>query len=152
MTECKNLSKPRWKIDQFLRLLISLSDEPSKFSFWLKSYNHDYCLGYNQGKMIVYQQNWTLVFWLLSNLIFFIFWKCPTFVGSILGWSFIHLTSKNAGWWNNGYSVSSIKDFTQCLAGQTDASKYNLNLRIALQKWRKNPESTENPISSNADT
>ena len=34
----------------------------------------------------------------------FIFWKCPTFVGCILGWSSIHLESKNAGRWNNGYS------------------------------------------------
>ena len=26
------------------------------------SYNHNYCLIYNQGKIIVYQQNWMLVF------------------------------------------------------------------------------------------
>ena len=36
MNECKNLSKPRRDIYQFLWLLISFSGEPSKFSFWLE--------------------------------------------------------------------------------------------------------------------
>ena len=45
--------------------------EPSKFSFWIWSQNHQYCLGYNQGKIIVYQQNWTLVFRLLEQMHWF---------------------------------------------------------------------------------
>ena len=80
-------------------------------------------------------KNWIHRFYYYQFKKIYIFWKCPTFVRSILGWSSIHLTSKNAERWNNGYSF--IKDFPQCVAGQIDASKYNLNLRIALQKWRK---------------
>ncbi len=33
MNECKNLSKPRRDVYQFIRLLISFSCEPSKFSY-----------------------------------------------------------------------------------------------------------------------
>ena len=53
------------------KILISMV---ANFFFWqnqansLFGQNHDYCLGYNQGKLILHQQNWMLVFRLLSLL------------------------------------------------------------------------------------
>ena len=56
----------------------------------------------------------------------------------------IHLTSKNTGRWNNGYSF--IKDFTQCVAGQIECIKIQPQSKNSPSKLKENPESTQDPI------